>query len=90
MTAGEPIDPALRFHLAEELGVLAGRIHNAGVEHRDLHERNIIVRPAAGGGLELFMLDLHELIAPARRRVAMGGARPGPHGAVLHIANDRR
>jgi tRNA A-37 threonylcarbamoyl transferase component Bud32 len=61
MTAGEPIDPALRFHLAEELGVLAGRIHNAGVEHRDLHERNIIVRPAAGGGLELFMLDLHEL-----------------------------
>jgi tRNA A-37 threonylcarbamoyl transferase component Bud32 len=61
MTAGRPIEPALRFHLAEELGKLAGRIHNVGVEHRDLHERNIVVRQRPGGGLELFMLDLHEL-----------------------------
>jgi tRNA A-37 threonylcarbamoyl transferase component Bud32 len=61
MTMGEPVDPALRFHLARELGVLAARIHDAGVEHRDLHERNIVVRSGAKGGLELFMLDLHEL-----------------------------
>jgi len=61
LASGEPIDPTLRFHLADELGVLAARIHNAGVEHRDLHERNIIVRPKDDGGLELFMLDLHEL-----------------------------
>jgi len=93
MTAGGPISPELRFHLADELGRLAGRIHNAGVEHRDLHERNIIVRAGRTGGLELFMLDLHEL----RRRP--GGewkwaerdlGRMGRYFTLRTTATDRR
>jgi tRNA A-37 threonylcarbamoyl transferase component Bud32 len=50
----------LRRRLAAELARLAARLHEAGVEHRDLHERNIVIRPTLGAE-ELFLLDLHEL-----------------------------
>lgn len=53
--------PSMRFYFADELAKLAATIHAAGLEHRDLHERNIIVQPQPGGGYRFFLLDLHEL-----------------------------
>lgn len=51
----------MRFHLTEELARLAATIHETGIEHRDLHERNIIVQRQLDDRFRLFILDLHEL-----------------------------
>lgn len=53
--------PRLRFFLAREIARLAARIHEAGIEHRDLHERNLILQPQPDGPFRLYLLDLHEL-----------------------------
>lgn len=53
--------PKLRFHFAEELAKLAATIHDTGIEHRDLHERNIVAQTMDDGFYRFFILDLHEL-----------------------------
>lgn len=59
--------PTLRFRFALELARLAATIHDAGIEHRDLHERNIIVQPV-GDDYRFYLLDLHELKVHRRLR----------------------
>ena len=61
MTGQMPFPPRLRFHFAEELAALAAAIHEHGVEHGDLHERNIVVQPLADGRYRFHLLDLHEV-----------------------------
>lgn len=56
-----PFPPSRRFHLTRELARLAALIHQAGIEHRDLHERNIVAQANLEGNYRLFLLDLHEL-----------------------------
>ncbi|MBY0586057.1 hypothetical protein K2X85_02710 [bacterium] len=52
--------------LTRDLAALTASLHAKGLEHRDLHERNIIVERAhspseAGSPFQLRILDLHEL-----------------------------
>ncbi|MFO0948024.1 MAG: lipopolysaccharide kinase InaA family protein [Planctomycetota bacterium] len=61
LTGRMPFPPKNRFYFAEQLARLAATIHETGIEHRDLHERNIIIQPAADGEFRFFILDLHEL-----------------------------
>lgn len=61
LTGRMPFPSKLRRHFAEELARLAATIHETGIEHRDLHERNIIVQPQPDGLFRFFILDLHEL-----------------------------
>jgi tRNA A-37 threonylcarbamoyl transferase component Bud32 len=85
--------PRFRFEFAEALGRLAARIHNAGVEHRDLHERNIVVRPRQQGGFDFFMLDLHELrLRPGRewRWAERDLSRMGRYFTLRTSSVDRR
>ncbi|HVJ82744.1 MAG TPA: lipopolysaccharide kinase InaA family protein [Planctomycetia bacterium] len=84
--------PRLRLHLAEKLAGLAASIHEAGVEHRDLHERNVVVQPRGNGTFRFYMLDLHELRvrgslswAHARRDLA----RMGRYFTLRTNATDR-
>jgi tRNA A-37 threonylcarbamoyl transferase component Bud32 len=46
-----------RQELAAALGRFLAKLHDAGVNHRDLHTGNIVGR-AAGAGYELFLVDL--------------------------------
>lgn len=61
LTGQMEFPPSMRFYFADELAKLAATIHDAGMEHRDLHERNIIVQPQPDGRYKFFLLDLHEL-----------------------------
>jgi serine/threonine protein kinase len=61
LAEGATVPPKLRFHFAEELARLAAAIHEAGLEHRDLHEKNIVVQPNGDGKFAFYLLDLHEL-----------------------------
>ena len=60
-TPALPDTVELRRHIADELARLAATVHDHGIEHRDLHERNIVVQPAGAGRFRFFLLDLHEL-----------------------------
>lgn len=60
------IAPARRRLFAERLADLVATLHNAGVEHPDLHERNIVVRETSPGVDELHLVDLHEVKLGAR------------------------
>jgi tRNA A-37 threonylcarbamoyl transferase component Bud32 len=78
-----PAEPADRWHerqldLGEagrlavqratvRLAELIGRMHAAGVIHRDLHCGNVLVR-AEGGGIDLVLMDLHRALR--RRRLS--------------------
>ncbi|QDU62626.1 Lipopolysaccharide core heptose(I) kinase RfaP [Planctomycetes bacterium Pan216] len=53
--------PELRIQFAEQIGRLAATIHESGIEHRDLHEKNIIVQKQSSEQYRFFILDLHEL-----------------------------
>lgn len=66
--ATAPVAPRTRRALAAALARLVADVHNAGIEHRDLHERNIILRGDPDGQFELVILDLHELEAHSRLR----------------------
>lgn len=55
------LTPRQHVHFAHELASLAATIHNTGIEHRDLHEKNVIVQPKGEGNYRFFILDLHEL-----------------------------
>jgi tRNA A-37 threonylcarbamoyl transferase component Bud32 len=70
--AGGRIEPVRRRRFSERLADLVATLHNAGVEHPDLHERNILVREARPGVDELYLLDLHE--ATLGRRVRPSAA----------------
>jgi tRNA A-37 threonylcarbamoyl transferase component Bud32 len=49
----------LRLRLADELGKLIARMHNAGILHHDLHAANLLVRLDAEDRLYLYLIDLH-------------------------------
>jgi tRNA A-37 threonylcarbamoyl transferase component Bud32 len=61
-----PIPPADRQAIARELARLTALLHARGLEHRDLHERNIVVEQVTDAKMgesrfHLRILDLHEL-----------------------------
>lgn len=57
-TFPEPRSTRLRQQLAEELGRLVARIHDAGILHHDLHAANLLVRVGGDDRLQLFVIDL--------------------------------
>jgi len=48
-----------RFALTRQLARLSAAMHAAGMVSRDYHAGNVVIRPAADGGFELFLIDLH-------------------------------
>ena len=56
----------LRTSLATNLAQLVRAVHNRGIFYRDLHAGNILIRAAADGGHELFLIDLHRALFPPR------------------------
>lgn len=48
-----------RFALTRQLARLSASMHSAGMVSRDYHAGNIVIRPSADGGFELFLIDLH-------------------------------
>ncbi|HXY35841.1 MAG TPA: lipopolysaccharide kinase InaA family protein, partial [Planctomycetaceae bacterium] len=50
--------PAFRRELARSLGRLCGRLHRAGLVHRDLHPANLLAEMTAGGRIALKLIDL--------------------------------
>jgi tRNA A-37 threonylcarbamoyl transferase component Bud32 len=48
-----------RFALTRQLARLSAAMHSAGMISRDFHAGNVVIRPAADGGFELFLIDLH-------------------------------
>jgi hypothetical protein len=48
----------LRQNLANELGVLVARIHEAGILHHDLHAANLLIRVSDDDQVQLFVIDL--------------------------------
>ena len=63
----------VRRALAGQLGELVARLHAAGLVHRDLHAGNILIRAAPADQVELWLIDLHAVVA--RRRVSFRQAR---------------
>jgi tRNA A-37 threonylcarbamoyl transferase component Bud32 len=56
----------LRTSLAANLAQLVRAVHNRGIFYRDLHAGNILIRAAADGEHELFLIDLHRALFPPR------------------------
>ena len=48
-----------RRRLAVELGQFTGKLHDAGVVHRDFHAGNILIRDRPGESIQLWLIDLH-------------------------------
>ncbi|MGL5096862.1 MAG: lipopolysaccharide kinase InaA family protein, partial [Planctomycetia bacterium] len=92
MNGRSPLPASMRFQLTDALAQLTATIHDRGLEHRDLHEKNIMVQPQADGRFRLFLLDLHELRVhwrlswPAARREL---ARMGRYFTLRTTATDR-
>lgn len=57
----EPRRSRLRRRLADRLGVLTARLHNAGLQHIDFHPGNILVRLGPDDEPMLTMIDLDAL-----------------------------
>lgn len=89
---GPGVEPAVRRLFAVELARLAAMLHEAGLEHRDLHERNIIVQSDDNDRFRFFLLDLHE-VEPRRRmtlrHVERELARMGRYFTLRTSASDR-
>lgn len=49
----------LRRRVAEELGALIARMHEAGILHHDLHAANLLITVRPDDSLRLFLIDLH-------------------------------
>jgi tRNA A-37 threonylcarbamoyl transferase component Bud32 len=58
----------LRFQLAEEMARLLGRMHTAGVLHRDLHAGNILVTASSYPGLLAGASGWYGVTNPKRQR----------------------
>ncbi|NLF30109.1 MAG: hypothetical protein GX591_04380 [Planctomycetes bacterium] len=58
--------PAAGGELARRLGGLAGKLHRAGLVHRDLYASHIFV-DVRGGELDLYLIDLARVFRPRRR-----------------------
>jgi tRNA A-37 threonylcarbamoyl transferase component Bud32 len=69
----EPRRSRVRRKLAEALGLMTARLHDAGFLHVDFHPGNILVRFTAPDEPELVMIDLDAL--RQRRRVDWKAAR---------------
>ena len=50
----------IRKHFCEELARLSAKLHETGIEHLDLHEKNIVLQPCGSDRFRFFLLDLHE------------------------------
>jgi len=67
----EAQSPQTRYHLARQVGAAVRKLHDAGIEHRDLQLRNILVR---GASQDVVIIDLDRARfhqddgVPARRR----------------------
>ncbi|MBM4311525.1 MAG: hypothetical protein FJ119_11355 [Deltaproteobacteria bacterium] len=59
-----------RFGLTRQLARLSATMHSAGMISRDYHAGNIVIRPAADGGFELFLIDLHSARVRKKARAA--------------------
>ncbi len=57
----EPVRSQVRQKLAQALGVMTARLHDAGLLHQDFHPGNILVRFDSPGEPELVMIDLDAL-----------------------------
>jgi tRNA A-37 threonylcarbamoyl transferase component Bud32 len=59
-------DASLRQELERELGTFIAALHAAGLVHRDLHWRNLLVEPRAPADERLWIIDLDRAsLAPA-------------------------
>jgi heptose I phosphotransferase len=79
----EETDPARRLAVAQALGALLARLHDAGFEHPDLYAKHVLVRPDSG---TVHLLDWQR----ARRRRALGWRARGRGLAALHATLDPR
>lgn len=50
-----------RRQIIHEVARLTAALHRAGLEHRDLHERNLIYQKLEDDRFRLYLVDLHEL-----------------------------
>ena len=50
-----------RRAIIKEIARLTACLHQAGLEHRDLHERNLVYQPLPDNKFRLYVVDLHEL-----------------------------
>lgn len=62
------LSPSARVHLMEALADLAGRLHGAGLVHRDLYLSHIFVHWQTSDRCTLSLLDLQRVMAPGLRR----------------------
>jgi tRNA A-37 threonylcarbamoyl transferase component Bud32 len=58
--------PAFRRELARSLGRLCGRLHRAGLVHRDLHPANLLAQVSSDGRVLLTLIDLQG-VRPRRK-----------------------
>jgi tRNA A-37 threonylcarbamoyl transferase component Bud32 len=75
----EPRRSSVRQKLAEALGIMTARLHDAGFLHLDFHPGNILVRFPAPDEPELIMLDLDAM----RRRRKLSWKVAGSNLALL-------
>jgi tRNA A-37 threonylcarbamoyl transferase component Bud32 len=52
------VDASQRHGLADALGRFLAKLHEAGVDQRDLHLGNVLARSAPDGNFDLFLVDL--------------------------------
>jgi heptose I phosphotransferase len=76
-------EPARRLAVAQRLGTMLSRLHDAGFEHPDLYAKHVLVDPKSGA---VHLLDWLR----ARRRRALGWRARGRGLAALQATLDAR
>lgn len=56
-----PRQACIRQRLADALGRFLAQLHEAGIQHHDLHAGNLLLRLNAGDIPELFLIDLNDV-----------------------------